>query len=401
MPALRLAILDDLSRIGAAAWDALLAADAEANPFLSYAFLHALQASGSATADTGWAPCHLTLWQGETLVAAVPLYAKGHSYGEYVFDWAWADAMQRAGGTYYPKWLVAVPFTPVTGSRFLARDDAARTAAMAALDGWLKDNPLSSAHILFVPPGQQQALKAAGWMMRESIQFHWRNAGFAGFDDFLGSLRQDKRKKIRAERRKVAQAGVRLVRRLGPELSAADWEFFYRCYEGTYLEHGNAPYLTRDFFRRLSQSMPEHLLLVLAYCGDEPVASALAVLDRRRGYLYGRYWGAIRTIECLHFECCYYQMIEFAIEQRLACFEGGAQGAHKLARGLDPVRTHSAHRITHAGLAAAVERFLEREHLAVDANLEELNEHRAWAEWQARPAANPFAALEPSARERT
>lgn len=382
---IRLAPLGAAGPIDPVQWDALVDADPHGSPFLRHAFFHALHASGAATPDTGWDPHFLTVWQDETgapaqLVAAVPLYAKSHSYGEYVFDWAWAAAAQRAGLAYYPKWLVAVPFTPVTGSRILARDAAARSLAIAGLLQLAEETPASSLHVLFAPESEIDLLSQQGMLVRKGIQFHWRNRGYRDFDDFLDALSQPKRKRIRAERRKVREAGIRVERRVGGEIGAADWEFFFRCYANTYAEHGATEYLNQDFFRRIGATMPEHLLLVLAWRGEVPVASALAVFDRARGTLYGRYWGAVESVSCLHFECCYYQSIEFAIEQGLQVCEGGAQGAHKLARGFDPVVTGSAHRLRDPGLHAAVGHFLAREDHAIDETVDELSEHRAWRE---------------------
>ncbi len=382
----QLRIYDDPGAIDRAAWDALVAADPEANPFLQHAFLAALQSSGAATAETGWLAHFLTLWRCGRLQAAVPLYVKAHSYGEYVFDWAWADTLERTGERYYPKWLVAVPFTPVAGSRILAADAAARDAAIAALLRIAAQEPLSSLHVLFAPPGQIDALVGAGMLRRSTVQFHWRNQGYGGFDDFLAALTQPKRKKIRAERRKVTDAGVQLARRTGRGITEADWRFFVRCYDSTYAQHGGAPYLNLDFFLTIAQSMPEALLFVEARRDGRPIASALGVVDAARSVLYGRYWGAVEHVPCLHFECCYYQMIDFAIEQGLQTFEGGAQGAHKLARGLDPVQTQSAHWLRDPGLRAAVRRFLVRERDAIAGSLDELNEHRAL---RAGPALEP------------
>jgi len=386
----RLALYDDPAQLDAAAWDRLVHNDADANPFLRHAFLHALHASGAATPETGWGASFLTLWEHiaapgapERLAAAVPLYIKGHSYGEYVFDWAWADAQQRSGRAYYPKWLVAVPFTPVVGTRILAIDEAARRAAVEALLGVARGNDLSSLHVLFPPKAQLDALARAGMLVREGLQFHWQNRDYADFEAFLAALAQPKRKKIRAERRKVAEAGIRLERRTGADITAADWRFFVRCYDNTYAEHGSSPYLNLDFFLRLAGTMPEHLMLVLATRDGAPVASALGIYDQARSALYGRYWGAVEAVSCLHFECCYYQMIEFAIEQRLQVFEGGAQGAHKLARGLDPVPTYSAHWLRDPPLREAVRQFLVRERGAIAATIDELGEHRAL---RARPA---------------
>ena len=373
-------VVDDPARIDRAAWDALVDGDAEANPFLRHEFLAALTASGAAAGPSGWHPRFLLLSRGEALVAAAPLYAKEHSYGEYVFDWSWAEAYHRHGLAYYPKWLVAVPFTPVPGTRLLARDGEARSALAAALLANARDSGLSSLHVLLAPSRDIDALAGAGMLVRDGVQFHWRNAGYADFDTFLAQLAQPKRKKIRAERRKVREAGVVLERRVGREIGEDDWRFFFRCYLSTYRAHFSSPYLNLEFFLRIGESMPENLMLVLARRDGRPVASALGVFDARReqARLYGRYWGAVEPIDCLHFECCYYQMIEFAIERRLAWFEGGAQGAHKLARGLDPVPTRSAHWLADPAMSAAVARFLERERAGVAASIDELNEHRAF-----------------------
>jgi len=236
---------------------------------------------------------------------------------------------------------------------------------------------LSSLHILFAPPEQVDALAAAGMLIRTNVQFHWHNRHYQGFDTFLEALTQPKRKKIRAERRKVQEAGVHLERRIGPEITQEDWRFFVRCYENTYAAHGAPPYLNLDFFLSIAQHMPENLLLVRATRNGFPIASALAFFDKERSELYGRYWGALDHIPCLHFECCYYQMIEFAIEQGLQVFQGGAQGAHKMARGLDPQFTASAHWLRDPSMHAAVQRFVEQERKNVAATVDELNEHSA------------------------
>jgi len=367
-------IVSDLTAIGSARWNALLKHGA-ANPFVRHEFLHALQASGCASERTGWEPHHLTLWSGTELKAAAPLYRKHHSYGEYVFDWAWADAHQRHGVDYYPKWLVAIPFTPVPGPRLLAVDAAARAALAAALQRHAEASGLSSIHTLFLPEADAGQLDALGQMTRRSVQFHWFNRGYAAFDDYLAALTQPKRKKVRAERRKVADAGVTFVRKVGADIGEADWAFFARCYAHTYDAHHSTPYLTRAFFLALAQAMPEALLLVVAQRDGRPIASALALFDAER--LYGRYWGALETVPCLHFETSYYQMIEFAIERGLAVFEGGAQGEHKLARGFEPVTTFSSHWLSHPAFNEAVQRYLEREHGGIEAYVDELNERSA------------------------
>ena len=375
--AYELRVYDDPAAIDGAAWDRLVAADADANPFLRHAFLAALQSSGAASTQSGWFAQFLTLWKDGGLAASIPLYAKSHSYGEYVFDWAWAEAQERLGTPYYPKWLVAVPFTPVSGTRVLAQDAPAREAAIGALLALARRGEFSSLHVLFAPPAQIGALVRAGMLVRNSVQFHWQNRGYAGFEAFLDALAQPKRKNIRAERRKVREAGVELSRRVGTDIGDEDWRFFVRCYDNTYLQHGGPPYLNLAFFRALARTMPENLMLVRAHRNGRPIASALGVLDRQRSVLYGRYWGALEHVPCLHFECCYYQMIDFAITEGLQVFEGGAQGAHKLARGLDPVRTQSAHWLRDPALQSAVCRFLDRESAAVTESIDELSEHRA------------------------
>jgi uncharacterized protein len=371
--------IEDLGEVDAAEWDALVAADPDGNPFLQHAFLHALQESGSANASTGWAAHHLAVRERGRLVAAAPLYRKAHSYGEYVFDWAWAQALEAAGRAYYPKWLCAVPFTPVAGSRLVAADARARSAACEAMSLLAREpGAESSLHVLFPPPAQARLLVQEGFLLREGIQFHWRNRGYRDFDDFLAALEQPKRKKIRAERRKVREAGIEFERLGGAQASDGDWAFFHRCYAGTYAAHDMPPYLDAGFFARISRAMPANLVLVLASRDGRRIASALGVLDPLRGALYGRFWGATEDVSCLHFECCYYQMIEFAIERGLRVFEGGAQGEHKLARGLDPVPTVSAHWLRDPGLREAVRRYLARERAAVSEAIDELGEHRAF-----------------------
>jgi predicted N-acyltransferase len=376
-------LVDDLAQIGRTRWDALVDADPHANVSLRFDMLHALHETGCAAPQAGWAPQYLLLRRGDDLVGAVPLYLKGHSYGEYVFDWAWAEAYARSARSdlrYYPKWLAAVPFTPVGGSRLLAVDEAARARLADALLAHAQASGLSSLHVLFAPRVQIDLLAARGLMIRHGVQFHWRNAGYADFDAFLAALAQPKRKKIRAERRKVAEAGVRLLRKTGASITAADWRFFFRCYRATYATHGSPPYLSLRFFERLGTAMADQLLLVIAERDGRPIAASLGMFDPGggRSRLYGRYWGTLEEVPCLHFEACYYQMIEFAIEQRLDVFEGGAQGTHKLARGLDAVETLSAHWIADPQMRAAIGRFLDRESDQVEHTLDELHEHRAF-----------------------
>lgn len=360
-------------------WDALRGDDTQ--PFLSHAWLHLLEETGCVAAETGWQPMHLTLERDGRLVAAAPLYLKEHSYGEYVFDWAWADAYRRHGLRYFPKLLSAIPFTPVPGARLLGAEDTDRQALARALIDLARESGVSSLHVLFPKPEEASWLESAGAMIRRGVQFHWHNEGWPDFEAFLASLTQPKRKKIRAERRKVAENGVRFQRLAGAEITEADWAFFYRCYENTYLEHHSTPYLSRTFFEGLGQRLPESVLMVIAEHNGRRIAASLLMRDRKR--MYGRYWGAIETVPCLHFEACYYQAIEAAIEAGIEVIEGGAQGEHKMARGFSPQPTASAHWLAEPAFADAVQRFLEREGQAVGGYLDELNDRTPFKEAQA------------------
>jgi predicted N-acyltransferase len=362
-------VLDSLASIPATDWDAL----AGNHPLVSHAFLHALHESGCASAATGWTPCYLALWRENRLAAAMPLYLKTHSYGEYVFDWAWADAYQRHGLRYYPKLLNAVPFTPVTGPRLMAVNQADRRALLDAALEFARDTGVSSLHCLFPAPSEVADFESAGLMLRASVQFHWRNEGFGDFEDFLARMNHDKRKKIRQERRKVSDAGIEFRWLRGAEASPADWRFFVECYNRTYRAHHSSPYLNLDFFERLAQTMPANLLLILGYRQGLPVASAFNIVGNDT--LYGRYWGTREFHSGLHFETCYYQAIEFCIAERIGSFEGGAQGEHKLARGLLPQRTASAHWLAHPEFAEAVTRFLRKEANGIENYVDELAEH--------------------------
>lgn len=368
----RTRIASSLSEVGQTAWDGLLQQQNQANPFLSFSFLHALHESGSASVDSGWQPQFLTIWQADQLVAALPLYAKFHSYGEYVFDWAWADAYQRNGLEYYPKLLSAIPFTPVTGSRLLAIDAPARLALIEALKTLQQTNNLSSTHILYPPEAEAKLLAQSGFLLRSGVQFHWENAGYENFEQFLSTLEQKKRKNIRAERRKVFDAGIRFRQLRGTDITEADWKFFKRCYDHTYRDHHSTPYLNLDFFLRIGAAMPENILLVIAERDGKTIASSLLIHDTQS--LYGRYWGAIENHPCLHFETAYYQPLEFCIAHGIRTFEGGAQGEHKMARGFLPQQTWSAHWLAHPGFADAIERFLEREGSGISSYIDELNE---------------------------
>lgn len=382
-------VLDSPLQVDATQWNHLLAQQAQPTPFMRHEYLAALHASGSATPATGWTPRFVTLWENtaesssagttpkaQSLVAACPLYLKDHSYGEYVFDWAWANAYAQHGLDYYPKGVVAVPFTPVPGSRLLARDAHAREALVHAVLETCRDAQLSSLHLLFGSDSDLTASRHAGLMLRHTVQFHWQNTrpGYASFDDFLATLTQEKRKKIRQERRKVSEAGVSFRWSRGLDITPQDWDFFYRCYERTYLEHGNAPYLNRDFFARMAATLAGHWLLFIAEREGQPMAASLIAISDEgpEKVAWGRYWGALERVDCLHFEACYYQPLQWCIEQGYQRFEGGAQGEHKLARALLPVKTSSAHRLAHPAFADAVERFLEREGSGVEYYLSDL-----------------------------
>lgn len=421
-------VFDRVQQIPAAAWDGLLAAQAQPTPFLRHGYLAALESSASAVPDTGWQPAFITLWQGDALVAACPLYLKSHSYGEYVFDWAWARAYAEHGLAYYPKAVAAVPFTPVPGTRLLVAHPALRAPLLAAVQGWCEQRQLSSAHLLFVDAEDQAACTEAGWMLRHNVQFHWQNMaptlpaaqdalppeeapptldvygdalsaparGFADFEAFLTTLQQAKRKKIRQERRRVAEAGVSFQALAGAAITEADWDFFYACYARTYAEHGNPPYLSRAFFSALAASQGGHWVLFVAQREGRPIACSLIALSADVSMLsdiktsetkdgsapaapvlqavtaYGRYWGALERVDCLHFEACYYQPLQWCIEHGIAAFEGGAQGEHKMARALLPVPTASAHWVAHPAFAEAIADFLQREDAGMDAYLEHL-----------------------------
>ena len=434
--------------VDATAWNALLALQSHPTPFMRHEYLAALHESESAVPHTGWTPRFMTLWEGDLLVAACPLYLKSHSYGEYVFDWAWASAYEQHGVPYYPKAVVAVPFTPVPGTRLMARDAAARQWLVQALCQWCEDEGISSLHVLFASDDDVLTGAREGLMLRHTVQFHWKNVaptlgtdvsslppegalaalgrpgGSAGtaptlgtggfllptesvlaaveshcdsgsaaagtlayrdFDDFLAHLTQEKRKKFRQERRRVAEAGATFRWALGAGITADDWNFFYRCYERTYLEHGNPPYLTRAFFQQMADRMPEHWLLFIAEREGRPIASSLIAISAQpssaRGQYhskyagctaYGRYWGALERVDCLHFEACYYQPLAWCIAHGVQRFEGGAQGEHKMARALLPVPATSMHWLAHPAFADAVDRFLAREGAGVEQYLDHL-----------------------------
>ena len=361
-------ILDSIDSIAAQEWNALTAK----HPLLRHEFLHALHETGCTSEAAGWTPQYLTLWEGELFLGAMPLYVKTNSYGEYVFDWAWADAYNRHGLDYYPKLLSAIPFTPCTGTRLLARDDDARKSLVGAALGLAGEAKVSSLHVLFPTESEAQLLQQAGMMLRRSVQFHWRNQGYADFDAFLATMSHDKRKKIKQERRKVRDAGITFrhveARDITPEL----WRFWNKCYSHTYRAHHSTPYLNLRFFERIGETMPDNLLLVVGSMQGDDVCASLCIHNGEA--LYGRYWGAIGYSPGLHFETCYYQPLEFCIARGIQLFEGGAQGEHKLARGFEPRSTCSYHKIAHPNFEVAIKDFLRRESEGIKAYTSELEE---------------------------
>ena len=421
-------VMDSPLEVNSAQWNALLAGQSESgvlNPFVRHEYLSAMHTSGSATPKTGWTPHFITLWDGDTLAAGCALYAKDHSYGEYVFDHAWANAYHQHGLPYYPKALIAPPFSPVPGPRLLARNAQERILLAKAVIAWCEEQKLSSLHLLFTSDADVAACTDAGMLLRHTVQFHWTNIAptlvasrafggtlphssekeasfgsaavpdprggssenclFSTFDEFLMSLAQEKRKKIRQERKKVLDAGITFRWALGTDISTEEWDFFYRCYERTYYEHGNAPYLSRAFFKSMQTDMPENWLMFIAEHGEgekrEKVATSLIAVSAgitgatdQKLTAYGRYWGALARVDCLHFEACYYQPLQWCIEHGYTTFEGGAQGEHKMARALLPVKTTSAHWLAHPSFADAIERFLEREGAGIENYMGELEE---------------------------
>ena len=366
---LTLTLHPHVSEIAAADWDACAG---PGNPFVSHAFLSALEDSGSANARTGWMPQHAALRDGDRVVAVAPMYAKSHSYGEYVFDHGWANAFERGGGSYYPKLQVAVPFSPVPGPRLLAREGAGVEAMGQALAQACQELNLSSVHATFCTSADWEALGRAGWLQRLGTQFHWENAGYATFDEFLAVLNSRKRKSIKRERRDANAAGLRFLALRGDEIKPKHWDAFYKFYTSTVDRKWGSAYLTRKFFPMLSERLGDRVVLMMAEHGGLAVAGALNMVGDEA--LYGRNWGCRGDWPYLHFELCYYRAIEFAIEHGIRRVEAGAQGEHKIQRGYMPRPTYSAHWIAHPGLRRAVEGFLEQERLAVQADMDALAE---------------------------
>lgn len=375
-----------LDEIAATDWNALLPDD---NPFVSHEFLAGLERHGCIRADYGWRAQHLGLYRAHELVAAVPLYLKGNSHGEYVFDWSWASAYERSGRDYYPKLLAAVPYSPVSGPRLLvkASEDgpALRSALVTALMATVDGAGLSSAHANFVGDDDAAPLTAAGWLARFDWQFHWSNrGGWTAFEQFLAALTHKKRKNIRHERAQVARAGIACEVRHGDEIGAAEWRTIHELYLNTFAERGNHPALTFAFFRHLGAALPRRVLAVLCRRGSEIVAMAL--LLRSSTTLYGRYWGCRENVPGLHFEACYYQGIEYCLQHGLTRFEPGAQGEHKLARGFLPASTRSFHYLAETRFRAAIREALRREASGLEQYRSELLEHSPFADVPAPPA---------------
>ena len=374
-PEASLRLVADITAIDAAAWDACAGPD---NPFLSHAFMAALEESGSATAETGWLPQHLVLEAPDGgILGVVPLYLKGHSYGEYVFDHAWAHAYEQAGGQYYPKLQSAVPFTPVTGPRLLVHPDAPAGTAdllIRGLEHATVAHKVSSLHVTFPAEADWSRLGAAGWLQRIGEQYHWENDGYGSFDDFLATLNSRRRKDIRKERQRAVEGGIRLQALTGDDLKPRHWDAFFRFYINTSSRKWGDPYLTREFFARIGETMADRIVLVMAELDGRPIAGALNLIGTDT--LYGRNWGCDgHDYPFLHFEACYYQAIDVAIARGLKRVEAGAQGEHKVMRGYRPVRTYSAHWIRDPGFRRAVADFLGREARAVEAGIEDLAEH--------------------------
>lgn len=374
---MQLRILEDLESVSPEQWNRV----ATENPFLRYEFLTALERTGCVGADTGWQPCHVALYADDAkhavLVGAMPLYLKYHSYGEYIFDWSWADAYTRSGRAYYPKLVAAVPFTPATGPRLLIADGTDRSRVMRELVAGAREvadrHRASSLHWLFHTAAESDTLTSHGMLSRVGCQFHWANPGYRDFEDFLGTFKSNKRNNIRRERRHIREAGVEFDVLSGETITPELWDTFYRFYRSTIRTHGGIPYLSREFFHTVGRSMPSYIRLIVGRKGREYVSMALCF--HGDDTLYGRYWGGRADIRDLHFETCYYTPIDYCIAHGISRCEAGAQGEHKITRGFAPVRTHSSHWLRDAGFRRAVADFLAREQNHVGYYMDELNEH--------------------------
>jgi predicted N-acyltransferase len=381
---MRARFLDNINEVSPEQWNRLAGTD---YPFLRHEFLAALEISGCTGESTGWQPQHLLIEQDNRPVALLPCYLKTHSWGEYVFDWAWADAYRRYGYVYYPKLVAAVPFTPATGPRLCidpaAEPDKITAEACMALRTRAEELDASSFHLLFPEQSQSEAFTRAGLMQRTGVQYHWFNKGYGDFDDFLAALSSRKRKNIRREREKVRAQGIRFKTLQGSAISAESWDVFLGFYQSTYAKRsGHGGYLNREFFKTIATTLAEHLVMIVAYSEDRPIAGALCFKDKES--LYGRYWGCAQEIEHLHFETCYYQGIDYCIRNGLQRFDSGAQGEHKIQRGFEPVKTWSNHWLAHPEFGAAVDDFLRRESRGIEGYLEEA---KAKLPYKANPSA--------------
>ena len=369
---MQLSFIDSIESINAEQWDPLFKGPNSGlmNPFISHAYLQCLEQSQSVCTKAGWHPQHLLIHHEQQLVAAMPIYLKGHSYGEYVFDWSWAEAYERAGRAYYPKLLSAIPFSPVVGPRLGVSSNVdynqIEDLVIESIQQFAKRQQLSGWHLLF--PNQQltgNLIKKTDLLQRSDVQFHWHNQNYRQFEDFLAQMKSAKRKQIKRERRKVLEQGISVSRKTGNDITEQEWQSFYLCYRDTYYKRsGHAGYLNQQFFELLYQQLRQQLMLVVCQKDQQIVASSLFLFDQQ--YLYGRYWGALEDYDCLHFEACFYQGIEYCIERNLQVFNPGTQGQHKLVRGFDPVKTHSFHWFADVGMQAAVTQFLKRESTAID-----------------------------------
>jgi predicted N-acyltransferase len=373
-PAIAVATHSAVDSIDASEWNAL----AGDYPFLQHAFLAALEHSGSVGAGTAWQPVHVSARDhAGRLIGALPLYLKYDSRGEFVFDWGWADAFERAGLDYYPKLVAAVPFTPANGPRILVAEDCDTASVSAALLGacsaMANEYSASSIHVLFPDDRDREILLAADYLARKGCQFHWRNRGYADFDEFLASFTSAKRKKVKRERRRIAEAGIHFEHLQADELSNSDWDAVFEFYSRTFMRRGRAPYLNRAFFDELTRSMPRNLIVILARYNEQPIAAAICF--RSDSALYGRYWGSLADFHSLHFETCYYQGIEYCINEGLTLFEPGTQGEHKVSRGFSPTQTWSCHKVFNDEFRVAIEDFLQRETAYIDAYIDEVDEH--------------------------
>ncbi|HVY79786.1 MAG TPA: GNAT family N-acetyltransferase [Steroidobacteraceae bacterium] len=371
---MRIAVHKRIVDLDARQWNALHGTHI---PFLRHEFLAALERTGCVGSRTGWEPRYLTLSDSQGLAAAAPAFAKSHSYGEFVFDFAWAQAYARVGRNYYPKLTVAVPFTPASGPRLLIRKDldAESTAKLllAAIEDYAAEHSLSSAHALFLDEPGRLACERAGWLLRRDCQFHWSNRGYASFDAFLETFTAEKRKKAKRERRRVAEAGITFETRSGGDLDGRLLDRVYAFHRDTFLRHGHEPYLTKTFFAEIARTLGDALMVKVAMHSGKPVATA--IFFRSDDTLYGRYWGSAVDYHSLHFETCYHQGVEFCIENGLARFEPGTQGEHKVARGFEPVLTWSAHYIADRRFRSAIDDYLGREGAAIDEYAEEVRAH--------------------------